>query len=342
MKSAALLVLLLAVALFWGAAHAQAKRSRAASEMAQRAQAFVATLDPAQSERARLPFDGPARKDWHFVPRDRPGIYWGELSKPQQEAARALLHSALSAQGIAKVEGVITLEAVLHEIESRPGAPADGRNPARYALAVFGDPTGKEPWGWRIEGHHLSLSFTSVTAELVCTTPYFFGASPEKVQGGPNHGLRVLGAEEDLAHALFEGLDPEQRALALLPGKTPTDILYLPGRDSADAPAGIPAARLREEQRTALTRLIDRFVGDLEPQLAEHERARMRDAGLEKIHFAWAGEPGPESAWYYRIQGPYFVIELDHPRGDPKHVHAVWRDLERDFGGDPLRRHLAR
>jgi hypothetical protein len=342
MKSAALLAGLLAAAMVWGAAHAQAKRSRATSEMALRAQAFLDTLDSAQNKRARFPLDAPAWKDWHFVPRDRPGIALGELSKAQADAARALLRSALSSQGIDKVDGVITLESVLHEIESRPGAPADGRDPAKYELSIFGDPSGKDPWGWRIEGHHLSLTFTSVTAELVCTTPYFFGASPEKVQGGAHHGLRVLGAEEDLARALFEGLDPEQRALALLPGKTPTDIIYMPGRDSADAPAGIAAARLRDEQRAALMRLIDRFVGDLEPQLAEHERARMRDAGIEKIHFAWAGEPGPESAWYYRIQGPHFVIELDHPRGDPTHVHAVWRDLERDFGGDPLRRHLAR
>jgi hypothetical protein len=36
------------------------------------------------------------------------------------------------------------------------------------------------------------------------------------------------------------------------------------------------------------------------------------------------------------------VIEYDNTQDGANHIHTVWRDLERDFGGDALREHVRR
>jgi hypothetical protein len=173
------------------------------AEMARAARALLAVLDDAQRQEISIPFADAERMNWHFVPREREGLALGALSDAQRAAARTLLASALGPRGLEKVDGVIALESVLRELESSPGRPADMRDPAQYFLSIFGAPGSPEPWGWRLEGHHLSLNFTSVTDELVASTPLFFGASPARVEAGPRAGLRVLAEEEDLGRALF-------------------------------------------------------------------------------------------------------------------------------------------
>jgi hypothetical protein len=44
--------------------------------------------------------------------------------------------------------------------------------------------------------------------------------------------------------------------------------------------------------------------------------------------------------YYYRVQGPTFLIEYDNTQNDGNHVHAVWRDFTGDFGRDLLREHV--
>ena len=57
--------------------------------------------------------------------------------------------------------------------------------------------------------------------------------------------------------------------------------------------------------------------------------------------------PGPAASksaqpHYYRIHGPTVLIEYDNTQNDANHIHTVYRDLERDFGGDALRAHYRR
>ena len=61
--------------------------------------------------------------------------------------------------------------------------------------------------------------------------------------------------------------------------------------------------------------------------------------GLDRLHFAWAGEDQPGRPHYYRIQGPSFVIEYDNTQNNANHIHSSWRSFTRAFGGDPLRSH---
>ena len=81
------------------------------------------------------------------------------------------------------------------------------------------------------------------------------------------------------------------------------------------------------------------MLGRCRMELAEKDRARIRQAGWEKVHFAWAGGLEKGQGHYYRVQGPTFLLEYDNTQNNNNHIHCVWRDFENDFGEDLLRRH---
>ncbi len=65
------------------------------------------------------------------------------------------------------------------------------------------------------------------------------------------------------------------------------------------------------------------------------------DSRKKNLQFAWAGGQKQEMGkpYYYRIQGPTLIIELDNTQNNANHVHTVVRDLKHDFGGDELLKH---
>jgi hypothetical protein len=304
---------------------------------------WLASLSADQKAKACFAFDDSERVHWAYVPQDRRGLPLADMNEAQRALAMDLVRSTLSPQGFAKVEGVIKLEPVLRELESRPDAPALHRDAARYYVSIFGDPSSNKPWAWRFEGHHLSLNFSSIDGELDGVTPNFFGANPARVAGGPDDGLRVLGVEEDLGRALFASFDDKQRSVALLSGAPPNDVILGPSRDGGfEKTEGLAVAQMTAPQAHAFEELLTQFVGNLRASTATAQMQRIRDSGLEKIHFAWIGSAKAGEPHYYRIQGLHFAIEYENAQPGANHIHVVWRDLERDFGADLLRAHLAR
>jgi hypothetical protein len=73
--------------------------------------------------------------------------------------------------------------------------------------------------------------------------------------------------------------------------------------------------------------------------VAAADWAKIEKAGWNKVSFAWAGGLEPGEGHYYRVQSPKFLLEYDNTQNDANHIHAVWRDLEDDFGEDLLRKH---
>ncbi len=306
----------------------------APSGMAEAARKFAASLDSAQRERAAFAVDAAVRKDWHYIPRDRPGLPMGALDEAQKKALHALLDSALSDEGVRKVDGVILLESVLREIEG-----SAMRDPAHYTVSLFGDVGAKEPWGWRLEGHHLSLNFLEDDGR-VSVTPYFLGANPEKVPSGPHAGLRPLADEEELARKLAASLDASQRAIAVHEDEVPADVILSPGRAASFLdPPGIAGSKLTDEQRALLAKLAALYPGAIDEAIHGDAVDRVRKTPASELHFLWIGALDPGKPHYWRVQGPRFAIELDDVQGGASHVHTLWRDLDDDFGEDVLRRH---
>ena len=323
----------------------------ASVQMAGTASAFLGSLTPAQRAQAAFPFEGEERTHWHFIPTEmfaRRGLTIKDMTEPQRRAAHALLQSGLSQRGYMTATGIMELENVLNAIESAQrqsgrAGEAFRRDPERYFFSIFGTPSTSGTWGWRVEGHHVSLQFTVVNGTLVASSPTFFGANPAEVREGPKQGLRVLGAEEDAARALVASLDASQRARAVLSAEAPTDIQTMNRNDiAALAPGGIAAESLTPKQRELLLALIDVYAGFMAPDLASARLAKLKQAGIDKIGFAWLGSTDKGQKHYYRVQGPTFLIEYDNTQNNGNHIHSVWRDFEGDFGRDLLREHLRR
>jgi len=204
--------------------------------MARAALAFLGALDSRRRRQATFPFAHAERQNWHYVPRRREGVPLKDMPADARTAALALLQVGLSAAGYAKARDVLRLEGVLRQLETFGGFT---RDPDNYAVTIFGAPEQPAPWGWRFEGHHLSLNFTVAPGRAIGVTPAFFGANPAEVPSGALKGLRVLQAEQDLGLALAGGLDPGQRARATIAAESLGDIVSGPGRgESLRAPVG--------------------------------------------------------------------------------------------------------
>jgi hypothetical protein len=215
------------------------------------------------------------------------------------------------------------------------------RDPERYFFSIFGTPSPTGTWGWRVEGHHVSLHFLVVNGTMVASSPTFFGSNPAEVREGPKKGLRILAAEEDSARALFVALAPAQQKQALINVEAPGDIVTT-NKVQIDplSPTGIAASALDGKQRDLLMKVVDSYVSLMASDIAEDRMAKLRKAGLEKITFAWAGDVERGKKHYYRLQGPTFLIEYDNTQDDANHIHSIWRDFEGDFGRDLLREHV--
>jgi len=310
--------------------------------MAAAASAFLESLSPELRITAGDPFDAAHRKDWHITPHDGHGVKLGQLDDDQRHALHLLLRSTLSEQGYLKTTGIMHLEDVLREIESTPDRPATHRDPGLYRVSIFGDPAGPDPWGWRLEGHHLSLNFSTVSDAASAATPFFMGANPSEVPNGPDAGWRILGAEQDLARALIASMNDEQRALATIAAEAPRDVIFGPGRDSFPAqPEGVAVAHLGAERIALALELVQTVTQrNLRDDLAAVVAGDIGNGTLlPSLYFAWAGDSAPGRPHYWRIHGPNFIIEYDNTQNDANHAHMVWRDLNNDFGEDALRRH---
>jgi hypothetical protein len=304
--------------------------------MAGAATAFLSALGADARRRAVFAFGDKERLNWGYVPRRRQGLPFKEMAAPARSAAHELMKASLSEMGYAKAVNVIRLEGVLRQLET---FGALMRDPENYSVSVFGTPGAAAPWGWRLEGHHLSLNFTLVPGKPVAVTPAFLGANPAEVRAGALEGLRTLAGEEDLARTLAQGMDERQRRRMVIAASSPGDIVSGPGRqESLASPAGIAAAELAPAQRAMLLRLVEEYARNMRAEIADEELRRLREAGLERLHFAWAG-PLDAGAHYYRIHGPTVLIELDNTQNEANHIHSVWHDPRNDFGADLLRAH---
>ena len=319
---------------------ALAHPDQTAADMANAANAFLATLKPEQIAKATFELNDTNRTRWHFVPTEmhpRHGLCFREMQQDQQHMAYALLASVLSARGLQKTAQIMSLEQILHDANPK-GRFA--RDPKWYFISIFGKPSVNGTWGWRFEGHHLSLSFTVVDGHIGGLTPSFLGTNPGKVLDGPRKGLQVLAKEEKIARALARSLNAEQRKVAVVDEKAPADIITKADRKARRLePLGLAASEMNKKQFTQLWTLIEEYLRNYRPDLAEEGLKHLEGLDLKMIHFAWAGSLESGKGHYYRIQAPDLLIEYDNTQNGANHVHCVVRDLKRDFGEDLLRQH---
>jgi hypothetical protein len=340
MKLSRILLALVLVAALAGLAYVGQKVESTGLKMVEAGDRFVASLTDNQKKKAVFDFDNKERTNWHFIPMQdkdkrptRKGLPMQDMTAEQRQAALALLRTGTSEAGYKKATTIMTLESILNELE-KGGAMV--RNPKWYFFTVFGTPSKTGKWGWRVEGHHLSLNFVVDNGKVTAATPAFFGANPARVKAGDRKGLRTLPEAEDLAKELFRSLNDDQRKEALQEKQFP-EITQGNADAGVGEPRGLAAVRMSDKQRSILVKLLESYTARLPGDIGAEEMRQLRQARVAKIHFAFAGGLQEGQPYTYRIQGPTFVVEFlnvqpDSANNPANHIHSAWRNVKGDFG----------
>ena len=361
-----------------------AEQPHTAQVMADLASEVLAALDADQRAVAFFPFpDDEERRRFYWVPTDHGGLSLRACSDVARALVMRLVASGLSPAGFNTAAVIISLQHVLSRVEGWL-ATEDGRqlrDPLEYQLSVFGEPSNRGSWAWRLGGHHLSLSYAVIDGTRVAPTPSFFGADPadSPIAGGGH--MRPLGRLEDLGRELVRSLDQRQLATAVLAPAAPHDLIA--GNQAlADGLWASPAADLF---RVADERIVH-WLADQHRQadqaLGEHLNAlrftfapkgisataltpdqhqildaltasyldRLPDDVADGEH---AKVTTSSADLHFAWAGPlepgrphYYRVQgsrvlLEYDNLTGNHIHTVWRDPTGDFGDDPLARHRA-
>jgi hypothetical protein len=323
-----------------GLAYVAQQTENSGAAMVVAAENFLGGLKPEQKAQATFPYDSGERTNWYFTPQQdkakkatRKGLPLEDMTAEQKKTALALLKAGTSPSGNVAANTIMSLEAILRDQEN--GAMV--RNPEWYFFTIFGTPAKTGKWGWRVEGHHLSLNFTMDGTQVVAATPFFFGANPAEVKSGDRKGLRILAPAEDLAKDLYNALTDEQKKIALQEIKQfpePGEKTLTP---KVGAPVGLAATKMSNEQKKLLGKLLQSYFERMPADVGARELADAKDAGLDKVHFALTGSTEPGKGLTYRVQGPTFVIEFLNMQSDSagnraNHIHSATRRIKGDFG----------
>jgi hypothetical protein len=261
---------------------------------------------------------------------------------PVREKALALVRASLSPEGFAQVRAMMAVNGFLGEVVDLPAVLGE----FSYNVALYGEPDERAPWGWQLFGHHCAVNCLVVEGRMVLS-PVFLGAEPDEIDAGPHAGLAGLFADRvGAGTALMAALSAEQRQAATVyermvdpampAGRVhPGDERHLGGafQDNRVIPTeGLRVAEMPvEAQRQAMV-IAEAFVRLLP---AGPRAARLREiaAHLDETWFSWIGGSEPGDVFYYRLQSPVVIAELDHHCGvfldydtpKPFHVHTVLR-----------------
>jgi Protein of unknown function (DUF3500) len=339
MRPVRLLGAVVAVAAVSGVAFFAREEAPLGSRMADAADQFLTSLSEEQKAKCSFGFDDKERVNWIFVPvqdKDkkpgRKGLRLEEMNEKQHQAVLDLLKTGTSDSGYKQAVTIMSLETILRDLE-KSGAMV--RNPGWYFVSIFGKPARSGKWGWRIEGHHLSLNFTIVDGEVASATPAFFGANPAEIKTGDRKGQRTLKDVEDAARELFASLDDEQEKTALQARHFGEPSQYV-AAEKVDKPVGLAGAKMNDKQKGLLEQLLKAYVARMPKAIAEAQWKKVADGGFDSVYFAYTGGLKDGEPHTYRVHGPSFIVQFlnaqeDAQRNKANHIHSAWRELPSDF-----------
>ncbi|MBT2161713.1 DUF3500 domain-containing protein [Zobellia barbeyronii] len=307
------------------------------------AQDFLSTMDAGLLKEAQFQLNDDERFNFNYVPIQRKGPTFNNFNEKQKEAATNLLKASLSQEGFRKASEIMALENILAVLENNKKKMPDGtpmRDALNYHFSIFGKPAAGEFWGWRFEGHHVSLNFIASEDTMISATPSFIGSNPGVVPSGKSQGKQVLKKETEIGFELLNSLSKEQLTKAVFSNEAPYEIFTKNNRTVSNLePNGILFSDLSEEQKAIFQKLLNLYLNNYKAEFSKSLKTKIEEADFNKLSFAWAGSLKPGQGHYYHIQGPTILIEYDNTQNNANHVHTVVRDLTNDFGQDILKEH---
>lgn len=278
-------------------------------------------LEEDEAAAAKRSFNDPERIGWSFFPAKRNGLRVGDLDDEERARFDEFLLVALGEHGVEKVGEVRQVEPVT----DRGGGVVTG--PDEYHVTFFGPVSQEEPWGWRLEGHHIALNQTMRGDTVISSTPSFLGSFPLRGKDG----LEPLRREITLARELVAMMREDVRTRAV-DAEVPREVVT--GMQATwDPPQrkGVPLADLSPPERKILRKLANEHVSIHADDVVVAFFETWDKTDPEKIHFVWFGAADDDEPHGYRIQGPHWVMEYVNFQGGANHVHTVWRTHDGEF-----------
>jgi hypothetical protein len=280
-------------------------------------------------------FKDPSRENWHFFPNwsGRTGVPLYRLTTKQRLLVKKMVELLLSEDGFIEYENL----RLIHRIRKDLKAPDNPMN--RYSISIFGKPSIKSTWGWRLEGHHLSLNCTLVDGQTFSITPSFWGASPVRVSNGKYAGMELFKQEQELSLKLVNSLSASQKQQAKVGAGNGPEAVSRVSREEYENMAGVPFLDLTENQQKMLGQIVLLFAEKYHPEIVEPINNRKKIFDPSKMRFSYIFSSRGYIAYFCIITSEY-LLEFDNQGGN--HIHAVWRDFDGDFGRDLLSEHLVK
>src|ERR1700678_4012561 len=312
------------------------------------ATSFLESLNDAQRGEVVFPVTTVLWRRWNnthpFLTRH--GLCLETLSHLQRTRALQLISSALSERAFGIARNVMRLNETLHEITGSYEEYGEWL----YWVSVMGYPSETEPWGFQFDGHHVNINCVVIGDQLV-VTPTFLGSEPVVAPVGKYRGTSVLLEEQAIGLRFAQCLTEEQFSQARIGNVLPSEIFTSCYRDNYELEYdGLRFDKLDHSQQEALTELVRNYVCWTTPL---HAASRLEEVvrHLGRTCFAWIGDRGDTSTFYYRVYSPVVLIEFDHLPGvaldndqpSRDHIHTIVRTPNgNDYGNDLLRQHYER
>lgn len=275
------------------------------------------------------------RKKFQRFPGERKGTQLNKLNTEQRIQLHDLLNDILSPKGYLKILHIISNEDASSRVDDELGRE-------KYWITFFGTPSANQLWGFRFEGHHISLNFSFRGNILISNSPFVYGALPSTMRDGKftpftdmdlyREGFNILFEEEDKALNLIASLDSIQYTKSSSDEDVNINII---GEDNeiknidklyelAFQNTGLLFKDLNKEQQEQMLNLINCYFENF----AKTAYLKHSLKGKE-TKFIISGKIEKNAKFYYRIVNKDFLIEFQNVGN---HVHCLFRDFRNDFG----------
>jgi hypothetical protein len=311
-----------------------------ADTMTKAAVSFYNSLSESQKQKITQPLDSEKISHWRFFPEPskatylllpkRKGISLPTLTKEQSAMFNLLLAEGLSGTGIDAVNAALELDkddsikfrGLLNWILFSYG-------PKNYFVTFFGSPN-EDTWAWRLEGHHVSINFSIQSGKIVSSYPLFIGTTKQQVLVG-DKTITVLADVAAYAKQLATSLTSDQLAVASQSmEKVPMFNPVAPGifgggqKTTKPMPSGLPMSSMTANQQHLVGTILQAYQGQFQNAVAAANLQKLAQNGMDNLELIWEGDVTMEKPFYFRIQGPNFVLEFNTSEGHADHYHTAW------------------
>jgi hypothetical protein len=269
----------------------------AAARIFKAAQPVYRSLTVEQKQKACFGFNAAEKAKIRLTPNfDRPGFPVGRMDAEQKEMSLKLLGSALSEQGWKKIKGIM----------DQPRN--QGAQNWDYCLAFFGEPMENGSWGFRWEGHHISITIDIVNGKVGKFHAALLGSNP--IEGKVADPLET---EAKLANEIISGLMAEQKQQATLPAIIGVGAGPIPPKREG----GILFSQLGAAQQKVGERLIEEELNYFPQEMTQEPQALIKKAGgIQACRFSFSTSPDQKQI-FWGVRNPAFVCEYSTSTGHP-------------------------